>query len=337
MKKILLALFLFLYPSFLAADEPGILSLMYHRVGEGKYPSTNVSVEMFNQHLQLIEESKLPFIDANEFKEMILNGTPLNQRKILLTIDDAFQSFYQNAWPVLKEKKIPFILFVNTREVSQNHPNYMNWNQVRELRDSGLVTIGGHSWSHDYFVNMKIEDVKNDIEKSHKDYSKELGLVPDLYAHTFGETSEAIINVLRAFNYKIIFGQHSGVISQNESINYFPRFSLNENYGKLERFKNILKSRAFNIKEYTPKTILLSKENNPTNLKITFEEDVKQINCFDNSGGKWKNTKINYLNNQTIELVFDEPFQKRRGRLNCTMPTKEKLIKWFGYQYSIIN
>ena len=134
MKKILLALFLFLYPSFLAADEPGILSLMYHRVGEGKYPSTNVSVEMFNQHLQLIEESKLPFIDANEFKEMILNGKPLNQRKILLTVDDAFQSFYQNAWPVLKEKKIPFILFVNTREVSQNHPNYMNWNQVRELQ-----------------------------------------------------------------------------------------------------------------------------------------------------------------------------------------------------------
>ena len=126
MKKILLALFLFLYPSLLAADEPGILSLMYHRVGEEKYPSTNVSVEMFNQHLQLIEESKLPFIDANEFKEMILNGTPLNQRKILLTVDDAFQSFYQNAWPVLKEKKIPFILFVNTREVSQNLPNYMN-------------------------------------------------------------------------------------------------------------------------------------------------------------------------------------------------------------------
>src|SRR6056300_947490 len=84
MKKILLALFLFLNPSFLAADEPGILSLMYHRVGEGKYPSTNVSVEMFNQHLQLIEESKLSFIDANEFKEMILNGTPLNQKKFLL-------------------------------------------------------------------------------------------------------------------------------------------------------------------------------------------------------------------------------------------------------------
>ena len=337
MKKIILAIFLFIYPSILIADEPGIISLMYHRVGEGKYPSTNVSTEMFNEHLKLIEGFQLEFIQPNEFKKMILNGQPLNERKILLTVDDAFKSFYLNAWPILKEKKIPFILFVNTREVSQNHSNYMNWKQIRELRDSGLVTIGGHSWSHDYFVDMKIEDVKTDIEKSHKDYVKELGLVPDLYAHTFGETSEAIINILRSFDYKIIFGQHSGVISQNESINYFPRFSLNENYGKLERFKNILKSRAFNIKEYTPKTILLSKENNPTNLKITFEEDVKQINCFDNSGGKWKNTKINYLNNQTIELVFDKPFQKRRGRLNCTMPTKEKLIKWFGYQYSVIN
>jgi len=337
MKKIIIFIFITLFPLQSYSDEPGVISLMYHRVGEGKYPSTNVSVEMFNQHLQMIKESSLKYIEPEQFKNQILEGKPFNKRYILLTIDDAFKSFYENAWPLLKENKIPFILFVNTREVSSNHPNYMNWNQIRELRDSGLVTIGGHSWSHEYFVNMKINEVKKDIEQSHKDYLKELKTIPDIYAHTFGETNSDIIKLIRSFNYKILFGQHSGVISLNENINYLPRFSLNENYGKINRFKNILKSRAFNMQSYEPKTILLNQNNNPTNLKLNLKENVKGINCFDNSGGNWKNTKINFITNQEIELVFDQPFKKRRGRLNCTMPSKDGLIKWFGYQYSVLN
>ena len=337
MKKIIILFFIMFYPLQSFSDEPGIISLMYHRVGEGKYPSTNVSTEMFKQHLQAIEISGLTFIEPGQFKNQILEGKPFSKRYILLTVDDAFKSFYENAWPVLKEKKIPFILFVNTREITSKHSNYMSWDQIRELKNSGLVTIGGHSWSHEYFINMKLEEVKKDIQKSHDDYQKQLKEIPDLYAHTFGETSSDIIKLIRDFNYKIIFGQHSGVISRNENINYLPRFSLNENYGKLKRFQNILKSRAFNIKSYDPKTILLNQKNNPTNMKLSFDENVKGINCFDNSGGDWKNTKINFISNNQIELIFDQPFKKRRGRLNCTMPSKEGLIKWFGYQYSVVN
>jgi hypothetical protein len=105
----------------------------------------------------------------------------------------------------------------------------------------------------------------------------------------------------------------------------------------MKRFKNILKSRAFNITSYEPKTVLLNKNNNPSSMKLKFNENIKGINCFDNSGGKWKNTQINFISNNEIELIFNEAFKKRRGRLNCTMPSKDGLIKWFGYQYSVIN
>ena len=95
--------------------------------------------------------------------------------------------------------------------------------------------------------------------------------------------------------------------------------------------------RAFNLKSYDPKTILLNSSNNPTNLKLRFNENVKGINCFDNSGGKWRNTKINFVSQSEIDLIFDLPFKKRRGRVNCTMPAANGLIKWFGYQYSVVN
>ena len=75
MKKILILFFIILYPLEVFSDEPGIISLMYHRVGEGKYPSTNVSTEMFNEHLQIIESNRLKFIEPEQFKNQILDGT----------------------------------------------------------------------------------------------------------------------------------------------------------------------------------------------------------------------------------------------------------------------
>ncbi|SVC53794.1 uncharacterized protein METZ01_LOCUS306648, partial [marine metagenome] len=66
-------------------------------------------MEIFEKQIELIEKQKISFINPNDFKSNF--NMPKSKKKILLTIDDAFISFYQNAWPYLKEKKIPFILF----------------------------------------------------------------------------------------------------------------------------------------------------------------------------------------------------------------------------------
>ena len=76
---------------------------MYHRFEENKYPSTNIKIQDFKTHLNLIEENNIKFINPKDFLNEISNNK--RQRKVLLTIDDGFSSFYENAWPILKEKK----------------------------------------------------------------------------------------------------------------------------------------------------------------------------------------------------------------------------------------
>ena len=95
---------------------------MYHRFEENKYPSTNIKIDDFKKQIDIIENDNIEFINPKNFETALKESR--NKRKILLTIDDAFLSFYENAWPVLKEKKIPFIQFVTTREVGSF--NYMN-------------------------------------------------------------------------------------------------------------------------------------------------------------------------------------------------------------------
>ena len=72
-----------------------------------------------------------------------------------------------------KRKKIPFILFVNTREVGSF--NYMNWDQILELYNSEDVEIGNHSHSHEYLVEESNETIKNDILKSIDIFESKLG------------------------------------------------------------------------------------------------------------------------------------------------------------------
>ena len=88
---------------------------MYHRFDENKYPSTNIRMDAFKKQIEIIEKEKIVFVDPIDFDQYLF--LKKGKRKILLTIDDAFNSFYENAWPILKERKIPFILFVNTKEI----------------------------------------------------------------------------------------------------------------------------------------------------------------------------------------------------------------------------
>ena len=111
-------------------DDYGIISIMYHRFEENKYPSTNIKIKDFKEHIRIIEENNISFINPKDFEKELKNNK--SKRKILLTIDDGFESFYKNAWPILKEKKIPFILFVSTREIGAY--NYMTWDQIKEVQ-----------------------------------------------------------------------------------------------------------------------------------------------------------------------------------------------------------
>jgi hypothetical protein len=136
------------------SDDKGILSLMYHRFDENKYPSTNIQMDIFKQQIEIIKNLKYNFYDPEDLAKNF--HTTKIEKKILITIDDAFSSFYEIAWPYLKKEKIPFILFVSTETIGQN--GYMTWEQIKELEKESFVYIGNHSNSHNYLLDIKCQN-----------------------------------------------------------------------------------------------------------------------------------------------------------------------------------
>ena len=309
----------------------GTLALMYHRFDEPKYPSTNIQMNIFKEQIKIINKSNYKFYNPLEFKKDFY--LPKKEKKILITIDDAFSSFYNNAWPFLKKNKIPFILFVSTKAIGEF--GYMNWNQIREIEKEKFVYIGNHSHSHDFLVEFTKENFLNDINNSIEIFKNQLGYNPIFFSYPFGEYSEYIKdNVKKKFD--LSFGQHSGVIDVNKNLFELPRFPINEKYGDLERFKFLINLNPFQFKNLVPQEKYLSDNTNPPFFSVEFfnnQNNIKNTKCFSNEGNKWMSSKI-FIKNNILKIQFREKFFPRRGRINCSL-NDNGLWRWFGVQFSV--
>ncbi len=302
---------------------------MYHRFEENKYPSTNIRIDIFKKHISLIRDNNLNFYNPIEFSKNFKKVK--KQKKILLTIDDAFTSFYENAWPILKENRIPFILFVSTEAIGNK--GYMNWRQIKEVEKENFAFIGNHSHSHDYLTKFTFERFKEDIEKSIKIFNNNLGYNPIFFSYPFGEYNLEQKNYISK-NFEFAFGQNSGVIDLNKDRYELPRFPINEKYGEPKRFKEVISYLPLQYKIIKPEDKFMSAGENPPNMTIEFFEDqenLENINCFSNEGSKWRKTNI-ILNNNILKINFVEKFIERRGRINCSLKVEDGW-RFSGFQF----
>jgi peptidoglycan/xylan/chitin deacetylase (PgdA/CDA1 family) len=317
-------------------EDKGIIVLMYHRFEENKYPSTNIRINNFIEHLNLIKENQFEFVNPNHFEKTLLKEK--NEKKILLTIDDGFKSFYEHAWPILKEQEIPFVLFVSTREVGSN--GYMNWTQIAEIAKEKFVHIGNHSFSHEYLVDQTNEDIIYDINRSITDFKNNLGYNTPFFSYPFGEYSNNFKTIVKDLGFKYAFGQHSGVTDETKDFYELPRFPINEAYGELKRFETILKTIPLKFKSITPKEKYIADINNPPQVIVEFFNDLKNIkllNCYSNEQNSWRKSELVFLENFKVQINLVGKFTTERGRINCSLREPDGSWRWLGIQFVVRN
>ncbi len=162
-----------------------------------------------------------------------------------------------------------------------------------------------------------------------------MAIILFFFSYPFGEYSLEQKNYISK-NFKFAFGQNSGVIDLNKDKFELPRFPINEKYGDLDRFRNLVKFLPLQYKFVLPENKLLGSSENPPDMRIEFFNEQKNLNlisCYSNEGGKWNKTNIK-LNKNVLNIFFREEFRDRRGRINCSMKDLEGW-RWLGFQFSI--
>ena len=145
-------IFFLLFAFFFIAVELTAQSVpvfVYHRFGDDRYPATNISLDVFEAHLAYLAENDFSALTLSDALSKMDAGN-LPEKPVVLTVDDGYLTFYENAMPLLKKYDMPATLFVNTAYVGGG--DFMNWKQLEEARKAG-VEIGNHSHNHPHFLN----------------------------------------------------------------------------------------------------------------------------------------------------------------------------------------
>ena len=303
---------------------------MYHKFGVSKYPSTSVTIDQLNSHIEELTKEKYTIKSLNFIIDTIINDGDLPENTIGISVDDADKSFLEVGWPLFKKNNIPVTLFVTTGTISNNQ-KYINWDQIRKLKEEGVI-IGAHSHTHAHMPDISIEEVRNEIETSNKIFLKELGEIPTLFAFPYGETTDEIIELVKEFKFKVAFGQHSGIINETSNMYYLPRFSLNERYGEIDRVKFAASSKGLGVYDFIPKNPTIKQ--NPPFIGFSLLDDKKaqSLDCFvfDSKGQVEREI---YKFNERIEIRLARELSPGRSRMNCTVKDRDGNWRWFGHQF----
>jgi peptidoglycan/xylan/chitin deacetylase (PgdA/CDA1 family) len=324
--------------SALAADSAVVL--MYHRFGEDRFPSTSIRVEQFQAHLKYLKESGFAVVPLADVHAAINNGMPLPERAVAITIDDAYRSVYDVAFPLFKAYGYPFTVFVATNAVDDGLPGTMTWDQMREMATAG-ATFANHGAAHSSTIEREdgatdeewLAAVRSDIEKGAKRIAEELPLLQGSFAYPYGEYTSDVSNLLQDMGYDS-FGQHSGAVGPDSDHRALPRFPMAESFGDIAQFRTKVASVPMPVKNVDPWEPITA-DAQPTITITLGETDARlgELACYVSGQGKvevdWQETDSQFV------VGPAKPFNKGRQRVNCTAPGNDGRYLWFSHQWII--
>lgn len=314
---------------------------IYHRFDEPRYPSTNISADLFESHLKYLQHSKTAVSSLLDVVAALRGGQPLPEKSAVLTVDDAFSSFLANGMPLIRRYKVPVTLFVNTDSVGTR--GYLSWQELRLLVEEGVV-IGNHTATHDYLVERKPGEseldwrtrVKADILRAQAAFKKELGLTPTLFAYPYGEFSSELVELVRDLGFDAAIAQQSGVVDEGSALYTLPRFPMGGGYASLKQFKSKLSMHRLDAQLLIPVDSVA--DVNPPTMQVRLDPkrfDIRRIQGFVQGDNTLSIEKI--AGSEADFLVRAEKrLTGRRNKYTLTVPLRAGGWGWFSQPW-ILN
>ena len=314
---------------------------MYHRFGESKYPSTNITLKQFESQLNYFQENNYNVWPYSKVVQHIIEKKTIPPKTVSLTIDDAYKSIYTNAYPLLKSRNLPFSVFVNTQPIDNRSKAYLTWDDMREMSQHGGEFLN-HSLTHDYMIPKKNESdealkkrVTREVEGAQKRLQEELGKNtnenPKLFSYPFGEYSKKTAELISSLGY-VGCTQASGAIGFDSDLKALLRFPMAEKYAHEKGFLTKLNTLPLPIKKSTPFEPIVEK-NNPPKLYMKLKYPIKNIGCYLSNGER---LEIEWISKTELYVTAKEPLSPPRNRYACTAPSSDGKIFWYSHLW-IVN
>lgn len=219
----------------LQPNEIFVPILMYHHIEVNPMPNDPLWASLYVTPLHL--DSQLNFLTANGYTSISLDDLnnalhgsfTLPKNPIILTFDDGYESFYTNAYPLLKKYKIKATEFVITQVVSINKA-YLTWNQISEMDKSGFIFFGGHTRHHPNLTNLTQAGIINEVQGSKSDLEAHLAKPTTWFAYPYGSYNDAVVQTVKDSGYVGAVSTIYGLGQSKEGEYLAPRIMVDGRY-----------------------------------------------------------------------------------------------------------
>jgi peptidoglycan/xylan/chitin deacetylase (PgdA/CDA1 family) len=343
MRSFALVLLTLLAPVVARADA---VAFIYHRFGEGGYPTTNVTLEQFDAHLDHLARAGFQVWPLDKVVATLQEGAALPPRVVSITIDDGFASIYTGAYPRLKARKLPFTVFLNTDALDKGLAGHLTWAQVKEMAANG-ARFANHTATHDKVWKRRAGEseaqwaarIRADVGRCQQRLQAELGPAtneePRLFAYPYGEFDAASSALIAQMRY-VAFGQHSGAVAAERAAldaPALPRFPMSERFASVEEFAQKARARALPASVVAPTDPLIARDGgrgnaNPPVLRLRFADAAwrGRIACYYSSerlDGAWS------ADGRELSTRAPVVLEPGRHRYNCT--GRDPKGEWFWF------
>lgn len=217
-----------------ASAATGVPILLYHRFGATVADSMTVTTRSFESHLIYLKEHGYTVIPLRRLVDWYLKKAPAPPpHSVVIVEDDAHKSVYTDMYPLIRKHQVPVTIFVYPSAIS-NATYAMTWDQLRELKQSGLVDVQSHSYWHPNFKRerKKLSSseyeklVDTQLRKSKSKLEKELGGTVEMLAWPFGIFDEYLIGRAAAAGYTSSFTIERHHAGAGDRVMKLPRYLM---------------------------------------------------------------------------------------------------------------
>jgi peptidoglycan/xylan/chitin deacetylase (PgdA/CDA1 family) len=169
--------------------RPGVVVLIYHRVGATTPVEVDLPTELFDEQMaQLSASGRAVSLDV----ALDLLERPPDQRPaedpVVVTFDDGTADFADAAVPVMVRHGVPATLYVATEFLDEQRPFPddgvpLSWAALRDACTTGLVTVGSHTHRHALLDRLPADALADELDRSTERIGAELGVEARHFAY----------------------------------------------------------------------------------------------------------------------------------------------------------
>lgn len=208
-------------------------------------------IDDFKEQMMYLKSEGYHTLTLQEIKDFYEKGIQLPEKSILLTIDDAFQSVHQYAYPILKELQFHAVSFVVLGWLSNERETFdptvskvMSKQELEEMLD--VVELANHTTNlHKRYPDGTSEMQATSLQELKKDLAEcgEYVTCPDVFAYPFGIYTPKDIERLIEAGIKYAFTTVPGVNTLHTPMLELHRDTVTLDC-TLEKFKTIVEQGA---------------------------------------------------------------------------------------------